>query len=287
MKTLFLVSLALLAAGAVAWHLTAAPAASQASPSPEPPELRITAEGRVMPYPGAEINVSSELPGTIVDLPVDEKSTVHKGQLLCQIRCDEQQAMLAEANARIAEAQAEMKYEDIEVKRLTELVAHFAGSRDELDRDRWQYAAAQARSLAASATAARISSVLDKMHIVSPIDGTILARHVQPGETINASQQLLTIADLSRARIEAEVDEFDAGRIALSAPVTFTAEGYPDMVWKGHVEQIPDAVIDRQTRPEDPGKPSDTRILLVKICFDQPTPLKLRQRVEVTIEGKR
>ena len=92
-----------------------------------------------------------------------------------------------------------------------------------------------------------------------------------------------TIADLKRVRIEAEVDEFDAGRVALGAPVVVRAEGYDGQSWRGRVEEIPDAVSGRKLKPQDPGRPQDTRVLLVKVALDQATPLKLGQRVEVEI----
>jgi hypothetical protein len=80
------------------------------------------------------------------------------------------------------------------------------------------------------------------------------------------------------------VDEFDAGRVELGAEVQLTAEGFVGQSWKGTVEEIPDAVLPRRLKPQDPGRPSDTRVLLVKIALAEPTPLKLGQRVEIAIE---
>ncbi len=94
---------------------------------------------------------------------------------------------------------------------------------------------------------------------------------------------MVTIADLARIRIEAEVDEFDTGRVALGAEVSITAEGFPGESWRGKVEEVPDSVVPRRIRPEDPGRPIDARVLPVKITFSEPTPLKLGQRVEVEI----
>jgi multidrug resistance efflux pump len=84
-------------------------------------------------------------------------------------------------------------------------------------------------------------------------------------------------------RIEAEVDEFDAARVALGAAVRITAEGYDQREWEGRVEEIADAVTARKLRPEDPGRPIDARILPVRIAFSAPTELRLGQRVEVHI----
>jgi HlyD family secretion protein len=106
---------------------------------------------------------------------------------------------------------------------------------------------------------------------------------VQPGEIVEANTRLVTVADLHRTRIEAEVDEYDAGKIALGAPVTVSAEGYGSKTWRGTVEEIPDGVVARRLKPEDPGKPTDTRVLMVKIALNEPTPLKLSQRVQVAI----
>jgi HlyD family secretion protein len=93
----------------------------------------------------------------------------------------------------------------------------------------------------------------------------------------------MTIVDLSRLRIEAEVDEFDIAGVAVGAHATILAEGYSGRRWDGQVEEVPLAVVSRQTRPDDPGRPADTRVLHVKVAFREANPLKLGQRVEVEI----
>jgi hypothetical protein len=65
--------------------------------------------------------------------------------------------------------------------------------------------------------------------------------------------------------------------------VSIVAEGFPGASWRGLVEEIPDTVVGRRLRPEDPGRPIDSRVLPVKIAFGEPTPLKLGQRVEVEL----
>jgi hypothetical protein len=84
-------------------------------------------------------------------------------------------------------------------------------------------------------------------------------------------------------RVEAEVDEFDTALVRLGSRVAITAEGYKEGPWPGRVEEVPDTVVGRRLRPEDPGRPIDARVLPVKIAFSGPTPLKLGQRVEVEI----
>ena len=104
--------------------------------------------------------------------------------------------------------------------------------------------------------------------------------------TASPAAPLATIADLRRTRVEAEIDEFDVGSIALGSRAIVAAEGFPHMTWNGRVEEIPDAVAGRRLKPQDPGRPADVRVLLVKIALDAPAPLKLGQRVEVSI-GRR
>ena len=83
--------------------------------------------------------------------------------------------------------------------------------------------------------------------------------------------------------MEAEVDEFDAARVHLGDAVAVSAEGYDDRSWKGTIEEVPDTVVSRRLKPQDPSKPVDTRVLLVKVAMNEPTPLKLGQRVEIAI----
>jgi RND family efflux transporter MFP subunit len=244
---------------------------------------RVIAEGRVVTYPGAEVVVASDLPGTVVRLAVAEKQAVKRGQLLAELRADDLRAEIAEARARVAEAAADIRFAEIDIARAERLLAEQVGTQEAADRARRNRDAAYARRDTAEASVRRLEAVLAKTRIVSPIDGVVIARQVDAGERVDAGAPLLTVADLRKMRVEAEVDEFDAGRVALGEPVTVTAEGYAGQSWKAAVEEIPDAVMGRRLKPQDPGRPSDTRVLLVKVALQEPTPLKLGQRVEVAI----
>ncbi|WP_165922958.1 efflux RND transporter periplasmic adaptor subunit [Sulfurirhabdus autotrophica] len=248
--------------------------------------VRIIAEGRVVTYPGAEIVVSAEQSGVVVKLPVDEKMSVKKGDLIAELETDELRAMLAESRAKIREAEATLQLAKIEVERYKLLFQKQMGTKQNLDRAVHDHKAALARLATAQAAARRIQVSLDKSRILSPIDGVIITRYTNPGEMVAPGTHLVMIADLSKMRVEAEVDEFDVGRIVTGAKVQITAEGYVNQSWQGKVEEIPDAVVDRRLKPQDPGRPSDTRVLLVKIALLEPTPLKLGQRVEVEMQGK-
>lgn len=144
-------------------------------------------------------------------------------------------------------------------------------------------AASRARRRAAVAARDRFGALLAKTRITSPIDVVVIARFADPGETLGVAAPPVTVADLTRVRVEAEVDEIDFAGLALGAEAIVSAEGFPGQTWRGRVGEIPGVVVGRALRLEDTRRPVDTRVLLVKIAPLEPTPLKLGQRVGVRI----
>ncbi len=246
----------------------------------------IKAEGRVAAYPGSEVTVSTDVAGTVVRLLVREQDQVRQGQVIAALRADDARAELNEAQARVNEAEADLRLFDTEVNRAESLYLARVGTRQSVDRAQRDRDGARARLETARSAVRRLEAVLAKSRILAPISGTVIVRQVDEGEAVNERQPLLTIADLRRVRVEAEVDEFDAANLALGAKADVIAEGYGEQ-WKATVEEIPDAVSPRRLKPEDPGRPVDTRVLLAKLAFEKPTPLKLGQRVEVVIQAAR
>jgi HlyD family secretion protein len=244
----------------------------------------ISAEGRFVAYPGAEVTVGTDIAGTIERL-VEEKQTVRKGEIVAVIRAKDTRAALAQAHARVGEADADIRLFELERDRARSLWQTEVGSKQAFERAERDLDAARARRLSAVADVHRLDATLEKTIIKSPIDGVVVTRFIQPGESIVAGDRVVQIADLSRTRVEAEVDEFDAGRVRLGATAFVTAEGYNGR-WRGTVEEIPDSVTDRRLKPLDTGKPVDTRVLLVKVAMNEKTPLKLAQRVEIEIESR-
>jgi RND family efflux transporter MFP subunit len=259
--------------------------AGATTPDPRPIAAAsgVRAEGRLTTYPGGEVTVAAEYPGTIVELRVAEKSVVKKGDVIATIRADDERAALAASHARIDEAQADVKFLESEVGRQEQLAKMDGTTPQAVERAGHDRDAARARLSAATAEQKRLAAVVRKTRILAPISGVVVLRNVDAGETVSAGAPLVTIADLSRRRIEAEVDEFDAGRVQTGSHVRISAEGWAGS-WRGTVEEIPDAVQPRRLKPNDPGRPSDTRVLLVKVALDEKTPLKLGQRVEVEIQ---
>jgi RND family efflux transporter MFP subunit len=284
-----------LLAGATAWQArraAAEPASASASAGSaagrKAPGDRsaVRAEGRLVARPGADVTVGAEMAATVARVAVDEGDHVRRGQVIAEMRADEERAALAEARARIAAADADIRLARTDVGRMERLAAADVAPQQQLDRARHELDAALARRQEAQAAVRRLEATVAKAVVVSPIDGVVVSRSVQPGERVDVGAELVHVADLARVRVEAEVDEFDAGRVAAGARVRVTSEGYDAAGWTGRVEEIPQAVSARRLRPQDPGRPTDTRVLLVKVALDRATPLKLGQRVEVEIGGR-
>lgn len=256
-----------------------------AAPRPQP--RQIAAEGRIVTYPGGEVRVAAERPGRLVRVLVEEGRTVRKGELLAELDSEELLASLEEARARVAEAEAELRLAELSLGRKQALVAEGVLSAQDLDQARRDLEIMRARLETARAIVVRLEASLRKTRIVAPIAGSVTARHADGGETVSGGDAIVTLADLSRLRIEAEADEADAGDLAPGAPVVITADGYPGLQWKGRIEEVPASVTVRRLKPLDPGRPTDTRVLAVKVAFAEPTPLKLGTTVALRIEPAR
>jgi HlyD family secretion protein len=283
---IILVLLGIALAVTTAWQqrLQAVKNASDARESPTAaPATAVRAEGRVVCYPGAQVIVGAEMTGLLLHVNAEENQPVEKGALMAELKSDELRASLAEAQARVSELEAELDLVQHDLERNRQLLDTHAISQQEFDRASRDLAVARARRLSAAATVARLEATLVKTRILAPIKGLVLRRYMQPGENIEATARFAMIADLSRVRVEAEVDEYDAGQIRVGQAVKITAEGFLGQSWPGTVEEVPSVVVDKGLQPHDPARPVDVRVLLVKIAFASPTPLKLGQRVEVEI----
>ncbi|HWM30604.1 MAG TPA: efflux RND transporter periplasmic adaptor subunit [Methyloceanibacter sp.] len=216
------------------------------------------------------VEIGSQLSGNIGEVNVDFSSEVKQGEVLARIepstfetRVREEEAGVAVARANVAlqdasvaRAEANLHKAGLDHQRAEELVRKGVGAQAALDTAiaaqhgaKADLAIAKANVENAKATleqreATRDSARIDleRTYIRSPINGVVIERIVEPGQTVAASMtapKLFTIAqDLSRVQIDAQVDEADIGQVTRDNPVSFTVDAYPDMTFKGNVEQI-------------------------------------------------
>lgn len=285
-KSLFVLAALGLGVAGYEWHQvkTAGLVATASAQERKPEKSVILAEGRLATYPGAEITLSAELSGRVTKLDVKERDRVKAGALVAELDVKEQRAALQEAWSRVKEAEGDIRYLERERGRSQQLFTQNVVAQAALDKSVHDADSAGRRKASLLASAARLKAEVDKASLAAPIDGTVTHRFVDAGEFVNAGAPLVTIADLSRLRVEAEVGEFDAGRVRVGAGVVIRAEGYDGKTWRGRIEEIPDQLVARQLRPLDPSRPVDTRVLMAKIQLTEAVPLRLGQRVEVEIE---
>ena len=214
----------------------------------------VSATGTVNPL--VKVQVGSQVSGTIKNLYVDFNSLVHKGDVIAQIDTALFKASLAEAVASLKSAEAAQDKAQVDVLDTKQKLSRVEGLRkqnlvaqSEVDTARFEYEAAVAEhklriAAVEQAEAARNREQvnLDYTTIYAPIDGVVISRDVDVGQTVAASLQaptLFTIArDLARMQIETDVDEAFIGMIEQQQPVIFTVFAYPDRKFTGRVAQV-------------------------------------------------
>lgn len=245
-------------------------------------EGRIVAEGRLVTCPDAEVFLKSELSGVIESYTVHEDDYVKKGDLLVSLGAKDVSARLDMAQASLNRARYRLGFTEKQFHRAERLREAHAYSRESLDLARQNFDMAKSGKEHAESLVRLYQFTLLKSRIIAPIDGFIVARHHSIGEYVQAGSRIVTIADLERTWIEAEVDEFDADRVRVLQPVRIRAEGNT-MEWDGIVSSISERVTRKHLVPDDPSRPTDTGIIIVKIAPLVHLPLKLGEKVTVKI----
>jgi len=200
----------------------------------------VTASGEIQPV--NTINVGSQVSGTIEDIFVDYNSHVNKGDILLKIEPSVLQSTVDEAKASLDSAKAELKYAQSEYERNKTLYSDGFISRAEMEKSQTIYEQAIQAVNKAQYSYERAETNLGYATITSPVDGTVISRKVDKGQTVAASFQtpdLFEIAeDLSKMQIETAVSEADIGMIKEGLPVTFTVDAYPNQTFQGNIQQI-------------------------------------------------
>ena len=188
------------------------------------------------------VQVGTQVSGQIAALYVDFNDHVKKGQLIARIDPVLQQAAVQDAQAGLAKAQAVYTQTQLDYERSKKLHDQQIATDAEYNVAQSSYAQAQASLTSAKINLERAKQNLAYTNIYSPIDGVVVERAMDVGQTVAASfsaPQLFVIAnDLSRMQILASVDESDIGKIQAGQPVTFTVQSFPDRTFNGTVDQV-------------------------------------------------
>ena len=214
----------------------------------------VEASGTIKPI--NTIAVGTQVSGTVAAIYVDYNSQVKKGQLLAELdpslfqsNVDQSTAKLNNAQAAYAKAMANLEYKKNNYKRYEHLYAKNYVSRDDVELARSNYLTAQADVAAAraemNASKATLNNNLTNLgysKITSPVDGTVISRAVDVGQTVAASFNTPTLfevaEDLTKMQIETSVSEADIGKIKVGQEADYTLDGYPNRTFKGEVTQV-------------------------------------------------
>jgi len=200
----------------------------------------ITATGTIEPV--TEVEVGTQVSGIIDKIYVDFNSEVKKGQLIAELDKTNLKSRLASANAQLTSAKNEMEYQRNNFNRMKELHDKQYISDDEFESARLSYDKARISYDSQKLSVQEAQTNLSYAYIYSPIDGVILSREVEEGQTVAASMTtptLFTIAqDLTDMRVIADVDEADIGGVKAGQRVSFAVDAFPNDKFEGHVTQV-------------------------------------------------
>jgi len=203
-------------------------------------EMVVTATGKVQPVD--KVEVGTQVSGVIEKIYVDFNSQVKKGQLLAELDKSTLSEKLIQAKASVSSAESDLNFAQKNHDRVKQLYDSKAATQTSYEDVTNRLAQAQLSVANAKANLQQAQVNLRYASIYSPIDGVILYRAVEQGQTVAATfntPTLFTIAnDLKRMKVEANVDEADIGQVRTGQAVKFTVDAYPDDVFAGTVQQI-------------------------------------------------
>ncbi len=219
--------------------------------------VKVSATGQLEPT--NQVNVGSEMSGTVETVFVDDDDRVSKGQVLAVLDLSKfkdaaarSRAAVGVAQASVEQAQATVKEARARIERYRE-VARLSGgkvpSKTEMDTAEAELARAVANVASARASVAQAQAALrsdetdlEKAHIRSPINGVVLERAVDPGQTVAASLQAVTLftlaEDLSKMELKVDVDEADVGQVRAGLPASFTVDAWPGRRFEAQITRV-------------------------------------------------
>lgn len=200
----------------------------------------VTATGTIEAV--TSVTVGTQVSGIVNKLYVDYNSQVKKGQVIAELDKTNLLSELNTAKANMASAQSQLNYQSANMKRYQTLYQKGLVSADDYENALLTYRQAMEQVATAKEQVQRAQTNLGYATITSPIDGTVISKSVEEGQTVAASfntPELFTIAkDLTNMQVVADVDEADIGAVKEGDRVTFTVDAYPDDTFEGTVKQV-------------------------------------------------
>jgi len=245
MKKIGMVALLLVVAAAAGWWgfgktKPAEPQYRTAAVDRGDISAQVSANGTLNPV--TLVNVGTQVSGTVRRIEADFNQQVKAGQVLAELDPALFQAALAQSSANLANAQAQLRLAEANAARVQTLFEQEYISRQEVDQAQAAREQAMAQVRVARAQVTRDQTNLGFTVIRSPVDGTVINRQVDVGQTVAASFQTPTLfqigKDLTQMQIDSTVAEADIGQIKVGQPVKFLVDAFPDADYSGEVRQV-------------------------------------------------
>ena len=203
-------------------------------------EVTVTATGELQPV--YKVDVGTQVSGIVERIYVDFNSVVKKGQLLAELDRSNLNEQLTQAKTSVSNAQSNLTLAQQQYDRIKTLYDNKAATLETYESATNSLNLAKNQLKTAQSDLSRAQTNLSYATISSPIDGVIMDKAVEEGQTVASSfstPTLFTIAnDLTQMQVEAKVDEADIGEVKAGQPVTFTVDAFPDDVFSGTVKEV-------------------------------------------------
>jgi RND family efflux transporter MFP subunit len=236
--------------------------------SPGSIQENISSQGKVEAY--LEVDLAFKIFGKIKNILKNEGEDVKKGEILAILENDFASARLSYARSALFDANNQLD-------RVKELYQSNSGPRSNLDSAQSKYDMMKAEKNAQE------SIFLDHF-IKSPMDGKIVAKYFEIGESVNPGVAVFKVANLEKIRVRAEIDETDIGKLHLNQIAQISSDAFPNKIFTGKVIEIGHMVGRRKIRLDDPSLIVDSKILEAKIELENTEELKLGMTVDVKID---
>ena len=200
----------------------------------------VTATGTIEPV--TSVDVGTQVSGVISKLYVDYNSGVKAGQVIAELDRTNLMSELSSAQASLKSAQSELDYQKTNYERYKALYDKGLISANDFEQARLSYVQAQQKTQQQKESVKKAQPNLGYATITSPIDGVVLSKEVEEGQTVASSFSTPTLfkiaRDLTDMRVIADVDEADIGDVKEGQRVTFTVDAFPDDTFEGQVTQV-------------------------------------------------